>query len=158
MTYDADGSRRTGLFPTKMPDQESTGHQPFERRMPLYCGWESRMCSYCIPFANQDLKLFKRDSRLRRLEFRMFIHVTIPFVVMITVRRRISPEQRVSVTLIVVNSVDEVPGWSDNLLLSPIYTGRRRISNSLVSLPFIRRRAKCTPPNRRIARYILNLF
>src|SRR5258706_11447156 len=110
MPYDADGTRRTGLFPIKMPDQESTVHQPFERRMPLYCGWESRMCSYRIPFANQDLKLFKGDSRLRRLEFRMFIYVTFPFVGMITVRRCISPEQRASVTLIVVNLDDVMPG------------------------------------------------
>src|SRR2546423_11978695 len=79
MAYDTEGARRARAFPIKMPYQEGPFHQPFERRMPMRCGWESRMGSHRIPFTNQDIKLFHRAGGLRR-EVSMLLHVHTPFV------------------------------------------------------------------------------
>src|SRR5260221_1521603 len=45
----------------------------------MHWGWESRMGSHCIPFTNQDIKVFQRTGRLRR-EVSLLIHVHTPCV------------------------------------------------------------------------------
>src|SRR5579859_4024265 len=78
MAYDTDGTWGAGTFPIKTPYQKRVFHQPFERRMPMYCGWKIRMGSHHIPFTDQYIKLFERASRLRWLYFGMLIHGNIP--------------------------------------------------------------------------------
>jgi hypothetical protein len=79
MAYDTQSAGRTSAFPIKMPYQEGSFHQPFERRTPMHCGWESRMGSHCIPFTKEDIKVFQRTGRLRR-SVGMLIHVHTPCV------------------------------------------------------------------------------
>src|SRR5438445_12518030 len=77
MADDAESAWRPRLIPVKMPHQQGTLHQPFERRMPVRRGWENRMPADHIPFPNQDIKLFQRAYRFLR-EFGMLIDVHTP--------------------------------------------------------------------------------
>ncbi len=66
MADDTERARRASAFPLKVPDQQGAFPQPFERRMPLHGGGESRMGAHHRPFTNQEIKRFERASRLWR--------------------------------------------------------------------------------------------
>src|SRR5512146_1601681 len=54
---DAESAGNVTGLPIKTPEQQGSFDQPFERRMALHCGRQSRMGPDHIPLTNQDLKL-----------------------------------------------------------------------------------------------------